>query len=109
MGVYIQTERGTKRLMPEESGRGLGIPKEWRVDPKHIMKGGLEQTTTLFHWEYLSATLSRAAQTAEKYKPLPHSITWDETRGKTRRVPTDHSEFSWKPPDLQEGKAWHQK
>jgi hypothetical protein len=90
--------------MPEESGRGLGIPKEWRVDPKHTTKGGLEQTTTLFHWEYLSATLSRAAQMAEKSKPLPQPFTWDEMRGKTSPVP-----FSWKPPDLQEGKAWYHK
>jgi hypothetical protein len=38
MGAYVQTERGTRRLMPEESGRGLGVPKEWRIDPKKHYK-----------------------------------------------------------------------
>jgi hypothetical protein len=36
MGAYVQTTRGTQRLMPEETGRGLGIPKEWKIDPNHI-------------------------------------------------------------------------
>jgi hypothetical protein len=31
VGAYIKTERGVRRVLPEETGRGLGIPKELRV------------------------------------------------------------------------------
>ena len=109
MGAYIRTEKGTRRLMPEESGRGLGIPKEWKVNPKEITKGLLERTTSLFHWEYLSATLSRAAREAKESNPLSPSLTWAEMRDKSRPVPVSHVPFSWKPPDLREGQEWHNK
>jgi hypothetical protein len=59
LGAYIQTECGTRRLMPEETSRGLGVPKEWKIDPRKLTKDVLERTTSLFHWEYLSAMLSR--------------------------------------------------
>ena len=88
MGAYIQTERGTRRLMPEETSRGLGVPKEWKIDPKSITKGALERTTSLFHWEYLSSTLSRVDRTSTaKSEPLPPSLTWREMRDKTRPTP----------------------
>jgi hypothetical protein len=84
LGAYVNTERGTRRLMPEESGRGLGIPKEWKVDPKRITKGRLERTTSLFHWEYLSSILSRAARIATKLdETIPKPLTWNELREKS--------------------------
>jgi hypothetical protein len=107
MGAYVQTERGTRRLMPEESGRGLGVPKEWRIDPKTITKGSLERTTSLFHWEYLSSTLSRVNREVTKVEPRPPVLTWSEMRNKTQPTPVTNVPFSWKPPDLREGKEWH--
>jgi hypothetical protein len=107
MGAYIQTERGTRRLMPEESGRGLGIPKEWKIDPKGITNGLLKHTTNLFHWEYLSATLSRAAGETKESKPLPQPLTWKAVKNESQGDPAQHAPFSWKPPDLREGQEWH--
>jgi hypothetical protein len=110
MGAYIKTERGTRRLMPEETSRGLGVPKEWKVDPKRITKGSLERTTSLFHWEYLSTTLSRAGRAEVKSDPFPRPLlSWKEMRDKNRPTPLKNVPFSWKPPDLREGKEWHQK
>jgi hypothetical protein len=107
MGAYIKTERGTRRLLPEESGRGLGIPKEWKVDPSKITKGLLSRTTTLFHWEYLSSTLSRPAQTAAVLRPEFPDRSGEEVCNQTRRTPSAGGiPFSWKPPDLREGGVW---
>ena len=112
MGAYVQTERGTRRLMPEETSRGLGVPKEWKIDPKKITKGSLERTTSLFHWEYLSATLSRAASvttlragasSVSNHTVPPSPVFVPGT------TPEENVPFSWRPPDLREGKAWHQK
>jgi hypothetical protein len=109
LGACINTERGTRRLMPEESGRGLGTPKEWKMDPKRITQGLLDRTTSLFHWECLSSTLSRAARVAAKSDgTTPKPLTWNEMRDKTRPARSEQ-EFSWKPPDLSEGREWHQK
>jgi hypothetical protein len=108
MGAYVQTERGTRRLTPEETSRGLGVPKEWKIDPKNITKGSLERTTSLFHWEYLSTTLSRKERVTVKPDPHPRSLNWDDMRIKTRPTPAKNVPFSWKPPDLREGQAWHQ-
>jgi hypothetical protein len=55
MGAYIETDCGARRLLPEESRQGLGIPKEWKVEPNKISKGLLTRRTSLFHWEYLSS------------------------------------------------------
>jgi hypothetical protein len=109
MGAYVETERGTRRLMPEETSRGLGVPKEWKVDPKKITKGSLERTTSLFHWEYLSTTLSRVERAKAKSDPLPRPLNWNEMRDKTRPTPVKNVPFSWKPPDLREGQEWHQR
>ena len=108
MGAFIQTERGTRRLTPEESSRGLGVPKEWKVDPTRITKGLLARTTTLFHWEYLSATLSRPARpTTIRPGQKSPSLSWSEMRNRTRPEPTAvQVPFAWKPPDLQEGGIW---
>jgi hypothetical protein len=82
MGAYIQTECGRQRLLPEETGRTLGIPKELRISPKQITtKGLLSQTTSLFHWEYLSPTLSRASHlsTSNSQPPSPiYDLEQDE-------------------------------
>jgi hypothetical protein len=104
IGAYIQTERGTRRLLPEESGRGLGLPKEWQISPKRITSGLLARTTSLFHWEYLSATLLREARPVTNPDPL---LTGPELKDRTRPTLVQNPPFSWKPPDLRIGKAWH--
>jgi hypothetical protein len=58
VGAYITTDQGIRRVLPEETGQGLGIPKEWKIEPKDMTRGLLDRTTSLFHWEYLSFTLS---------------------------------------------------
>jgi hypothetical protein len=95
MGACVQTQRGTRRLMPEETSRGLGVEKEWKVDPKKITKGPLERMTSLFHWEHLSKTLSRVERTKAKSTPHPSDpLNWNEMRDKTRLDPVKNVPFS---------------
>ncbi len=54
VGAWIRTEKGIRRVSLEETSRGLGLPKDTGVK---ITAPLLEQTTSLFHWEYLSASL----------------------------------------------------
>jgi hypothetical protein len=105
VGAHIKTERGVRRVLPEETGRGLGIPKEWRIEPKDMTQGWLNRTTSLFHWEYLAPTLSRPAFSPPD--PISEPMTWEEFQQKVRPVDVSHVPFSWKPPDLAEGGKWH--
>jgi hypothetical protein len=83
MGAYIQTERGTRRLSPEESSRGSGVPKEWKADPTRITKGLLSRITTLFHWEYLSSTFSRPARPTTRPDQKSPPLSWSEMRSRS--------------------------
>jgi hypothetical protein len=101
MGAYVQTTRGTRRLMPEETGRGLGIPKEWKIDPDHITRGLLMRTTSLFHWEYILTTLLRADPCVMPSSVRLRSMTGGEMKDKSQVV--EGQLFTWNPPDLREG------
>jgi hypothetical protein len=58
-GSWIETPRGTRRLQGDELARGLGIPKDWALAPEHCTARLLGETTSVFHWEYLSRSLLR--------------------------------------------------
>ena len=101
-GQYIQTEKGIRRLLPEEFARGLGIPKTW--DLRDIKTNELIQTTSLFHWEYLAQCLSYRATNG---RPTPTT-----TPKRRDQQPTIYPEkapdtIHWKPPDLSEGGVWY--
>jgi hypothetical protein len=102
-------DRGTHRLLPEESGRGLVVPKERELNPARITKGLLSRTTvTLFHWEHLSATMSQAARSAATPSPESPAILWNNLQAQTRPEPNQvQVPFAWKPPDLKQGGAWY--
>jgi hypothetical protein len=55
IGAWIQTEKGVRRLMPKETSKGLGAPKAERPA---LTASILPSTTSLFHWEYLSSSLT---------------------------------------------------
>jgi hypothetical protein len=41
--------------------------------------------------------------------PLRQPLDWSRMRDKSRLTSVNHVPFLWKPPDLREGKEWHQK
>jgi hypothetical protein len=107
-GAWIRTEKGTRRLQLEESARGLGVPKEWNLDPRALSASVLLATTSVFHWEYLSSSLLRPALPSE---PLQVSVpVFLDQLG--QRFPMANVEanptFSWKPPDLSPGGEWYE-
>ncbi|CAJ1953804.1 unnamed protein product [Cylindrotheca closterium] len=52
--AWIETEKGIRRLLKDELARGLGIPKGAE---KGLSVHSLCQSTSLFHWEYLSYSM----------------------------------------------------
>ncbi|CAJ1939541.1 unnamed protein product [Cylindrotheca closterium] len=56
IGARIETEKGIRRLMKDKLARGLGIQKGAE---EGLAAHSLHQSTSLFHWEYLSYLMER--------------------------------------------------
>jgi hypothetical protein len=79
------------------------VPKEWELSEAGFTDATLKQTTSVFHWEHLSAHLVCPALSAHKSSAgnLPSAV--DPISVPAEPVP----EFSWCPPDLSSGDVWY--
>ena len=105
VGAWIRTEQGTRRLQAEELGKALGLAP--RSSP--LKEASLRNTTSVFVWEYLAASL-RASPLPEPDRPALFS-DWGNLLNPSRPHAPGRVEggnpggpvFSWKPPDLTPG------
>jgi hypothetical protein len=108
---YVKTERGYRWLHLDETARGLGLPKEWNWGRSPLSHGTLNQTPSLFVWEYLSETLSKTApmEPTDDGPFLTAGTPRHNTPRSFRSPSVPYQEippFSWVPPDLTPGGAW---
>jgi hypothetical protein len=113
LGAFIQTEKGARRVTPEELTRGIGVPRTWSLPLTVLTDGVLRQMTSVFHWENLSESLLWKAhsKTIEpNFSPTFEELhdhtrpSGDLTEEQTAPVTT----FAWKPPDLRPGSKWYE-
>lgn len=104
VGAWIRTEKGIRRVSLEETSRGLGLPKDTGVK---ITAPLLEQTTSLFHWEYLSASLLTTKK--ETTSPSPADASGPRAKNEPLRKQSKEPDtaFTWTPPDLSVGGEWY--
>jgi hypothetical protein len=98
-GAWIRTEKGVRRLSLEETSRGLGLLKNMEVP---LSPSLLKNTTSLFHFEYLSPSLvtpTKAPVSKGNPQPAPGDTALDD--------PALRPVFQWSPPDLSEGGTWY--
>jgi hypothetical protein len=106
LGSLVCTERGVRRLEPAETARGLGIPK---ADSDKATSALLQRTTSVFHWEYLSASIA-----GFNSPRLVVPETWSAAHNDTCPIPHSRDslqenhvpDFQWGPPDLSENGSW---
>jgi hypothetical protein len=101
VGAWIRTERGSRRLLPVELARGLGVPKEWELSEDGLTDSVLKQTTSALH---LSELLICPSLDAHKSSAGSLHSSVDPISAPVKPV----SEFSWCPPDLSAGGIWYQ-
>lgn len=106
--AYIRTPKGTRRLTTEELAKGLGATGP-RLDYARTLRHRkiLEQTTSLFHWEYISQALQ--GDTTQHSTTLRPDITLEEPPAVDdleTGEPAQSVPFHWKPPDLSPGARW---
>jgi hypothetical protein len=55
--AWITDADGARQLFPEELAKALGLPKSWDVPTKALTSKLLANTSSVFHWEYISQCL----------------------------------------------------
>lgn len=109
VGRLIETERGIRRLLPEELAKGLGWTSP--TSPS-LATHTVERSTSLFHWEYLMAGVrtvlgnSTQESTPEVVKPSVQPL--EEVPTSALPPTGEVAPFQWKPPDLSAGGPWYQ-
>ena len=106
--AYIKTPKGSRRLTTEELAKGLGATGDSLATAKTLRNRKLlEDTTSLFHWEYLGQAIQGSTDQAEiSLRPnvtleAPPSVDDLETGPPAPSIP-----FHWRPPDLSPGARW---
>ena len=102
MGWFMDGD-GPRQLLLEETARGLGLPKSRDVPPQALTPHLLHNTTSVFHWEYISQCflqlMDTSAPTVSVSQPVPSA--GDEMPSSEAAYP------DWKPPDMTPGGEWH--
>jgi hypothetical protein len=89
-GAWINTKRGCHCLQVDKVGGGLGLLK---AGSKTAVPGALKRTTSVFHWEYLSALLTDRDNASMKAPKVRRAIKVHSTDPNPE--PPDHRPFSW--------------
>jgi hypothetical protein len=103
-GGWIETEEGPRQALLEETGRGLGISKP---DLIFLTMEELRDTTSIFHWEYLSQCLMETtnASGTSATCSIASDSTWSTLE--TDEPKEETSPLTWRPPDLRPGQPWY--
>jgi hypothetical protein len=100
---WIMDGDGPRQLLLEEMAHGLGLPKSRDVPPQALTPHLLHDTTSVFHWEYISQCflqlMDTSAPTISVSQPVP--TAGDEMPSSEAAYP------DWKPPDMTPGGEWH--
>ena len=106
IGATIKTDRGFRRIKPDEFCRGLGFTKH---DAAKMNSRVASRTTSLFHWEYLSPIFSGTPTTepSSSSPVLAESIPVIDLITSENDDPVPSFDFAWRPPDLSEGGDWY--
>jgi hypothetical protein len=115
-GSWISTEQGTRRLLPEELAKALGINKEKLSDSTETNARTLRNTTSIFHWEYLSDSLSFQDSSTKIHKVEDDDLIYQSIEEILERLgeEDDHlitdpiyHPILWRPPDLKKNGDWY--
>jgi hypothetical protein len=106
LGAFICTERGVRRVHPDETARGLGIPK---TDSNRATSSMLQRTTSVFHWEYLSASIAGLSSHHTSFSDTSSTPPRSHRPSSDIKEPLPTSgnvDFRWTPPNLSEHGPW---
>ena len=101
---WILDGDGPRQLFLEETAKGLGLDKTWNVPPGLLTAKLLSNSSSLFHWEYISQCF--LLQMSEPVTIPPVSISLPSST--VLSVPDDTEYPEWRPADMSVGSPWYQ-
>jgi hypothetical protein len=102
LGTWIKTEKEVQQVTLKERSQGLGLQKGLATNPTVSL---VENTTSIFHWEYLSASLvTSRRRTTNTPGPGPKVLTKPTQEENSEG---EQDTFTWVPPDLSVGGSWY--
>jgi hypothetical protein len=102
--AWIKTEAGHRRLMLEETGRGLGVDKTLLST---LTLQNIRETTSVFHWEYIAQCLLRIDPSFDQSSSTPalaHKSILRQTQ-----TPAPAETIQWIPPNMDPTSDWSQR
>ena len=104
-GAWIRDGDGPRQLFPVETAKALGAPKLLLASPDALSPKLLGNSTSVFHFEYLSQCFLLQLKDPTSSSPQPEVEVHDALSSPPSPPPYDFPE--WRPPDLSPGGVWH--
>ena len=109
--AWIRTEGGYRSILLEELGRAVGVTGD-DLSSSPQPGRGLDATTSVYHWEYLSHGLkNRRGSPSQEAQVLEAGVTsalQDELGSTPLPASADPgTRCTWAPPDLRPGRQWY--
>jgi hypothetical protein len=104
---WIMDGDGPRQLLLDETAHGLGLTKSRDVPSKVLTLHLLHNTTSVFHWEYISQCflqlMDTSAPTVSDLLPVPTA-----DGNVSPDAPALEATYpDWKPPDMTPSGEWH--
>ena len=104
VGALIATDKGVRRLLPEELAKAKGVPKSWTTQ-EILSTREVNRMTSLHLWAAVAASLDNTTAQETTTESVPAIPLLDEP---IWTVPNEEGpEWEWKAPDLSPGGEWH--
>lgn len=115
IGSFIRTNKGVRRLQPDEVARGSGVPKEWIKPEVTLPTSMVHGTTSANIWEAVAASIRSLSRTGTTLSnmvdqtPVANTPVVTDDEEVQPFTPQEDAPWTWKPPDLSPGGAWYSK
>ena len=103
---WIVDDDGPRQLLLEETARGLGLRKSRGVPSKVLTSDLLHNSTSVFHWEYISQCLLQLMNVSVPTVSDSISVPTADSNV-VPDTPSCDAWPEWRPPDMTPGGDWY--
>ena len=119
-GNWVSTEKGVRRIQPEELAKAKGLPSEWKSKDCKLSRAEVAQSTSAHLWipvadaigEWCCPQHSLEDETwsvaPTEASTLPGSLALDPATGEPLEEPPDGTDWEYDYPDLAFQGEWYQ-
>ena len=111
---WIRTDKGTRRLQPDELAKGIGIPKQWYAKSDNpfptVVPTWVNTLTSVHVWECIGLEVAALLETPATTPPEERTpVTETDGDRCTPGPDKDMTPWEWKVPDLTHNRKWYRR